>query len=88
MLKRNTIEKTTIIMVLLLSGIVVKGAPMLGAARCHPSVPRLKVGDAPSQRRRIGEQGATRSLDSPPARYALFLFLLFFSRCQVAEGWG
>ena len=39
--------------------IVVKGALGLRAARCHPSAPRLKAGDAPSRRRCLGTQGAT-----------------------------
>ena len=70
--------------------IVVKGAPRLEVARRHPPIPRLKADNAPSRGRRVGAQGATRSLDLPPARYALLLLLLllllFFSRCRVAEG--
>ncbi|RVW70253.1 hypothetical protein CK203_056194 [Vitis vinifera] len=52
--------------------IVVKGAPRLGATRRHPSAPRLKAGNAPSGRRRLGaqgarlRQGARRSPESPP----------------------
>ena len=60
--------------------IVVKGAPRLEAARRHPLAPRLKAGDTPSRRRRLGTQGATRSPDSPPTRYALLL--LFLSGCR------
>ncbi|RVW40405.1 hypothetical protein CK203_090049 [Vitis vinifera] len=60
---------------------VVKDTPRLGAARRHPLTPRLKVGDTPSRRRRLGAhlwQGATRSPDSPLARYA-FSFSFSFS---------
>ena len=67
--------------------IVVKDTPRLGAARRHPLTPRLKVGDAPSRRRCLGAhlwQGATRSPDSPLARYA-FSFSFSFSS-PVAVG--
>ena len=60
--------------------IVVKGAPRLGVARRHPPAPRLKAGDSPSRRCRFGMQGATRSPDLPPTRYALLLLFLLGCR--------
>ncbi|RVW72225.1 Retrovirus-related Pol polyprotein from transposon RE2 [Vitis vinifera] len=66
-----------------------KGAPRLGAARRHPPAPRLKRGDAPSRRRRLGaqgarlQQGARRSPESPPTPDQVrpsfsFFFIIFF----------
>ncbi|RVW35135.1 hypothetical protein CK203_085898 [Vitis vinifera] len=49
--------------------IVVKGAPRLRAAQCHPPVPRLKASDAPSRRRRLG---ATRSTGAPRSPTSFF----------------
>ncbi|RVX04241.1 hypothetical protein CK203_015534 [Vitis vinifera] len=71
-------------------GIVLKGAPRLGAARRHPPAPRLKRGDTPSRRRRLGaqgarlQQGARRSPESPPTArpgtpsFSFFFFFFFF----------
>ncbi|RVW33929.1 hypothetical protein CK203_082927 [Vitis vinifera] len=72
--------------------IVLKGAPRLGAARRHPPAPRLKRGDAPSRRRRLGaqgarlQQGARRSPELPPTAQpgtisfssSFFFFFFFF----------
>ena len=44
--------------------IVVKGGPRLRVARRHPSAPRLRGGDAPSRRHRLGVQGTRRLICS------------------------
>ncbi|RVX19154.1 CLIP-associated protein [Vitis vinifera] len=50
---------------------IVKGAPRLRVARRHPPAPRLRAGDAPSRRRRLG---ATRSTGAPRSPTSFFSF--------------
>ena len=52
--------------------------PRLRAARRHPLAPRLKAGDAPSRRCRLGAQGATRSTSAPRSPTSFFSFSFFF----------
>ena len=63
--------------------IVVKGMPRLGAAWRHPPVPRLKGGDTPSRRRRLGVQGGLLNHLRPGTHcfsfsFSFFFFYLFF----------
>ena len=60
--------------------IVVKGAPRLRAARCHPPPPHLKAGDAPSWRWHLSAQGAVQStgVPRPPTSFFSFSFSFFF----------